>query len=282
MRSTHHRYWPAPAVAAWLACLPASAQHEQHTAPAAQAQQHSERAAAATASPTEADRAAAFPDLGDLHVHDTMLENPLNKLVRLDRLEWRDGGEDLSTWDLDAWIGRDLTKLWIRTEGERRDGDTERAGLELLYGRGVTRWWDLVAGVRHDFEPGDAETWGAAGVRGTAPYRFEIEATAYVGNSGRTALRAETRRDLLVTNRVILEPRLELEWYGEADPARLRGAGLTDAEIGLRLRYEIRREIAPYVGIARERSFGRTAILRRAAGRETDDTRWVTGIRVWF
>jgi copper resistance protein B len=276
-------HWPAVVAAAALACAPATAQHEPHTPPLTDPGQHSDHAAArASTGVTEADRAAAFPELGDVRMGDMMLENPLNRLVLLDRLEWRDSRDDAVAWDVDAWVGRDLTKLWVRTEGERLGGDSERAELELLYGRGFARWWEFVAGVRRDFEPGATQNWSAAGVRGTAPYRLEIEATAYVGSGGRTALRVETQRDLLVTNRWILQPQLELEWYGETDPARLRGAGLADAEIGLRLRYEIRREVAPYVGVARERSLSRTAELLRAAGRDTDDTQWVAGIRVWF
>jgi copper resistance protein B len=218
-----------------------------------------------------------------MRMSDMMLENPLNRLVLLDRFEWRDAaGNDPLTWDLDAWIGRDLTKLWIRSEGERRSDDTERAELEILFGRTFARWWDFVAGVRHDAQPSPDRSWAAVGVRGTAPYRFEIEATAYVGDGNRTALRFETQRDLLITNRLILQPQLELNWHGQADRARSWGSGLVDAEIGLRLRYEIRREVAPYVGVTRERSFGRTAELRHAAGRDADDTRWVAGIRVWF
>jgi copper resistance protein B len=282
MGSVRLRFWAALAAVA-IAASPAAAQHEQHTPAAAQPAQHAEHAVApAPTSATEAERAAAFPDLADMRMSDMMLENPLNRLVLLDRLEWRDASNDPMTWDLDAWFGRDLTKLWIRSAGDRRANDTERAELELLWGKSFAPWWELVAGARRDFAPGDDASWGAIGVRGTAPYRIEIEATAYAGDGGRTALRFETTYEVLVTNRVILEPRLELNWRGQSGGANLYGPGLGDAELGLRLRYELRREIAPYVGLARERSFGRTAELRRSAGRETDDTRWVAGIRAWF
>jgi copper resistance protein B len=218
-----------------------------------------------------------------MRMRDMMLENPWNKLVLLDRFEWRDApGDDPLTWTLDAWLGRDLTKIWIRSEGERRSHDTERAELEVLWGKSFAPWWELVAGARADFAPGDDVAWGAIGVRGTLPYRFEIEATAYAGDGGRTALRLETSYEVLVTNRLILEPQLEVNWHGQDGGANLYGPGLGDAEAGLRLRYELRREVAPYVGVARVHSFGRTADLRRIAGRETDDTRWVAGIRVWF
>ena len=136
--------------------------------------------------------------------------------------------------------------------------------------------------MRSDFAPGADQNWAAMGVRGLAPYRFDVEATAYLGSGGRAALRLETTFELLVTNRLILEPLLELDWHGQTDAARAVGAGLSDGELGLRLRYEIRREIAPYVGITRVRSFGRTADLARAAGRDSDDTRFVAGLRAWF
>jgi copper resistance protein B len=281
-------YWPALAAAAVLASAPAVAQHEQHTPPAAQPDappaQHTEHARAPPpTSVTEAERAAAFPDLGDMRMSDMMLENPRNKLVLLDRFEWRDApGGDPLIWDLDAWIGRDLTKLWIRSEGERRSSDTEHAELEVLWGKSFSPWWELVAGARRDFARGDDATWGAIGVRGTAPYGFEIEATAYAGDGGRTALRLETTYEVLVTNRLILEPQLEVNWHGQGSATHLYGPGLGDAELALRLRYELRREVAPYFGVVRERSFGRTADLQRVAGRETDDTRWVAGIRLWF
>jgi copper resistance protein B len=278
--------WPALAAALALASAPVAAQHEHHT-PATEATESApehERAGhvAAPATATEAERAAAFPDLGGMQMGDMMLVDPLNKLVLVDRFESEDAPGSPLSWDLNAWVGRDLKKLWVRSEGERRDGEMERAEIEVLFGNAFARWWEVLAGMRHEVEPGESQDWAAVGVRGTAPYRFEIEATAYAANGGRAALRVETQRDLLVTNRLVLQPQVELNWHGESDPARLRGAGLADAELGLRLRYEIRREVAPYVGLVRERSFGRTAALLRNAGRDTGDTRLVAGIRVWF
>ena len=232
---------------------------------------------------TDADRAAAFPDLGAAGTHHAMLENPLNKLVLLDRFEMQDAsGNDVLRWDLDTWIGHDLSKIWIRSEGEMLSGDTERAELELLWGKGFARWWDFVAGARRDFAPGEDQTWAAAGVRGLTPYRFELEATTYVGESGHAALRVETQYEILITNRLVLQPLLELNWHAQSDAERGLGSGLADGEIGLRLRYEFRREVAPYVGLVHERKFGGTADFARAAGDEPSDTRLVAGIRLWF
>jgi copper resistance protein B len=212
-----------------------------------------------------------------------MHEDPFTAFVLFDRLEaQRADVSDNAVWDVEAWAGHSLSRLWIRSEGERRRGRTEDADLELLFGRAFSRWWDYVAGVRRDFSPEPGATWAAFGVHGLAPYRFEIDATAYLGEGGRTAARVETEYELLMTNRLILQPRVELDWYGDDAPRRGIGAGLADAEIGLRLRYEIRREIAPYVGISRASKIGRTADLARAAGEDPRETRIVAGVRFWF
>jgi len=218
-----------------------------------------------------------------MHVEHSMLDDPLNKLVLLDRFETRnsDAGS-VQRWDLETWVGKSLTKVWIRTEGERLSGDTQRAELELLWGKSFARWWELVAGARHDFEPGPTQSWAALGVHGTTPYRIDLEATAYVGDGGRAALRVKSHYELLVTNRLILQPLAELNWYAQSDAARGLGAGLGDAEIGVRLRYEIKREVAPYVGLVTERKLGGTAGFARAAGRHPSDTRLVAGIRLRF
>lgn len=267
------------------------AQHTQHAPPAAPAHEHSSaehsstHAPAATLlpPPTDADRAAAFPDFGSAHVGHEMLDDPLNKAVRIDRLERQDADDgSVTSWNVDTWIGRSLTKLWIRAEGERASGETEHAELELLWGKAFSRWWELVAGARHDFEPGPSRDWATFGVHGLAPYRFEVAATAYLGEGGRSALRVESSRELLITNRLVLQPLIEVDWYGQADRERGFGAGLSDAELALRLRYEIRREVAPYVGIVRERKFGTTANIARANGIDPDDRRVVAGIRLSF
>jgi copper resistance protein B len=276
----------------WLATPPLAAaqdlvtedhaSHASHTMPADPA--GADQTATYEPPPvTPADRAAAFPDLSGSHVEHAMLEDPLVKLVLLDRLETQDAdGGRLLRWDLESWVGHSLSKLWIRSEGERQAGDTERAELELLWGKSFARWWELVAGAREDFEPKPTQSWAAVGVRGTAPYRFDVEATAYLGEGGQAALRVKSHYELLVTNRLILQPLAELNWYAQRDAQRSIGAGLADAELGLRLRYEIRREVAPYVGLVAERKLGSTADLARAAGRDPSDTRLVIGLRLRF
>jgi copper resistance protein B len=228
---------------------------------------------------TDADRKAAFPDVDGHSVHD----EAINYFVLFDQLEWQvaDEGSGLNL-DTKGWIGRDIDRLWFRAEGDAEDGTVGEAEAQIFYGRQFSRWWDLVAGVRQDFDPGPARTWAAVGVQGLAPYWFEVEATLYVGASGRTHLRGEVEYELLLTNRLILQPLVEVDLYGKSDPERGLGAGLSTTDAGLRLRYEFRRELAPYVGVTWQRKYGGTRDLARRAGESTGGARFVTGLRLWF
>ena len=228
---------------------------------------------------TQADREAAFPDTAGHAAHD----NAIHSYWLLDRLEgWSADEGNGVAWEAKSWIGTDLDRLWLRSEGEHADGITESADLEALYGRSVARWWDVVAGVRHDFGQGPSQTFAALGVMGLAPYKYEVEATAYIGQSGQTSVRVELEYDTLLTNRLILQSLVEAEWYGKDDERRGIGSGVSTAEVGFRLRYEFTRKFAPYIGVVRERAFGGTADLRRQEGDDTDDTRFVVGLRIWF
>jgi copper resistance protein B len=228
---------------------------------------------------TEADREAAFPDVAGHAVHD----NAVHWFALLDRFEtWDEDDAWPVAWEGSGWIGTDLDRAWVRSEGEAVDGTVESANVELFYGRAIARWWDAVVGVRHDFGDGPSRTFAAVGVMGLAPYMFEVEATAYLGESGQTGLGLEAEYETLFTNRLILQSVIEAEAWSKDDPARGTGSGLGKVEAGLRLRYEFTRRFAPYVGIVRERLFGRTADFREARGGEVDDTRFVIGLRTWF
>ena len=229
---------------------------------------------------TDADRAAAFPPLRH---HGMQHGSGPNAYLLFNRLEaWDNDRGSGQAWEAEGWLGGDTSRLWLRSEGQRSGGTTGKANLELLYGRSVSPWWDVLAGVRHDFAPGDSRDWLAVGVQGLAPYNFEVSATAWLGESGRSMLGVEVEHELLLTNRLILQPVLEATAHGKADPARGTGSGLSTVEAGLRLRYEVDRRFAPYIGLAHERAFGDTADLRRAAGRSTRSTQFVAGIRFWF
>lgn len=202
--------------------------------------------------------------------------------VLLDQLEWqREDGEDVLGWDAQAWYGGDYNKFWLKTEGARARDETA-GSTELLWDRVIARWWDVQAGIRHDFGAGPSRNWAAFGVQGLAPYWFEIEATVYAGEAGRSAARLVGEYELLLTQRWILQPKLELNAYGQRDVANGIGSGLSEAEAGVRLRYEIRREFAPYVGVAWARRLGGTADLARAAGEDVSDVQFVAGLRIWF
>ena len=153
---------------------------------------------------------------------------------------------------------------------------------EALWDRSFATYWSSQVGVRHDFGEGPGRNWAALGVQGLAPYWFEAQATFYVGDSGRTAARAELDYELLITQRLVLQPNVEVNFYGKNDRARHIGSGLSDIEAGLRLRYEISRQFAPYIGVSWKRKFGNTAGSARAAGEDVLDTKFVAGIRIWF
>jgi copper resistance protein B len=199
---------------------------------------------------------------------------PIGALL-LDRLEWRSAA-GAGAWDAYAWYGGDYDKVWFKTEGQRARGRTEDARAELLWDRIVARWWSLQLGGRQDFGAGPPRRWAAAGVQGLAPQWFNIEATFYVGDGGRTAARFQAQYELLFTQRLVLQPELEVNLYGKGDPRRAIGSGLSD------MRYEIRREIAPYIGVTWNRAFGETADFRLRDGEGSGAARVVAGVRVWF
>ncbi len=203
--------------------------------------------------------------------------------VMLDQFEWRDAQQGAAgAWDAQGWYGGDYNKLWIKTEGERVAGITHSASIDVLFDRVVGRWWDAQGGIRQDFGRGPARTWLALGLQGLAPYWLDAEATFYVGEEGRTAARLKADYDLLLTQRLILQPYGEVNIYSKSDAEREVGSGLSDLELSLRLRYEVRREFAPYLGVGWFKRFGTTAELARAAGEGSDEVQLVAGLHIWF
>ena len=227
---------------------------------------------------TDADRAAVYNAPGGHQVHDS----GVNSMLLINQLEWQGGDGNAQSWDIKGWVGGDIDRLWLRSEGERSAGRTESAEAQALWGHAISPWWDVVGGVRQDFKPGDSQTWAALGVQGMALYNFEAEATLFVGESGNTAARLEGDYDILLTNRLILQPTAELNFYAQNDPQRGMGSGLSESELGLRLRYEIRREFAPYVGVSWNRAYGQTAQYARDEDEDINQLRWVVGVHLWF
>jgi len=203
--------------------------------------------------------------------------------VRLDRLERTDSRNGNATsYDAQAWFGRDYDRLVIKAEGEVAKGKLQDARTELLWGHAIAAYWDTQLGVRYDSGAGPERGWLAFGFQGLSPYWFETDVTAYVGGNGRTALRLEAEYEILLTQKLILQPRVEFNLYGKNDAAREIGSGFSTGVAGLRLRYEINRQLAPYFGVERSGKFGNTADLARASGEWTTETRWVAGVRFWF
>lgn len=194
----------------------------------------------------------------------------------------RSDGNTSAAYDLQAWYGRTYDRAVLKAEGEYDNGEFEEASTELLWGHAVAAFWDTQLGVRYDSGEGPNRTWLAFGVQGLAPYWFEIDATGYIGDEGRTALNLEAEYELLLTQKWILQPRIEADFYGKDDSERGIGSGLAEITAGVRLRYEIRREFAPYVGVEWAGKFGGTKDLARAAGEDTSEARLVAGVRFWF
>ncbi len=203
--------------------------------------------------------------------------------VVVDNLEAvRADGRTTGAYDLMARVGRDYDRLVIKAEGEVSGGKVQESRTEALWSHATSTFWDAQLGLRHDTGVGPSRSWMAVGLQGLAPYWFELDATAYVGNDGRTALRLNAEYELLITQKLVLQPRVEANFYGTSDPARDLGKGLSDVTAGLRLRYEFTRQFAPYVGVEWAGLFGETADLARAASEQTHDARVVAGVHFRF
>lgn len=236
------------------------------------------------AAPTDEQRLAAFPDLDGMDLR-TMMDTPLLVFTQAERLEASESaGNTAYSWDIGGWLGTDMQRLWWRSEGEYADSEFEDSELQLLYGKPVARWWDGLVGLRHDFAiaGNGSRSWLAAGFQGLAPYWFETELTLFLADDGQSQLRMQFEYEVLFTQQMILQALIELNAYGQDQASRLEGAGLAATEAGLRMRYEIRREFAPYLGVSWHKLNGSTAEMTRAAGGRDDHAFIVAGIRLWF
>ncbi|MBI5942587.1 MAG: copper resistance protein B [Caulobacterales bacterium] len=191
-------------------------------------------------------------------------------------------GETGYRWDGEAWIGGDLNRFVLKTEGEGADGDLDAAEAQALYSRAIGPYFDLQVGLRQDFEPTPRRTYLTVGFEGLAPYWFEAEGAVFVSNKGDLSARLEGTYDLRLTQRWILQPRAEVNLAAQDVPEIGLGSGVSEVELGLRLRYELRREFAPYVGLSFERKVGGTADFARALGEDVEETSVVFGLRAWF
>lgn len=204
--------------------------------------------------------------------------------LMIDRLEYRtQKGGDGYHWEGEGWIGGDINRLAIKSEGEGNVGGAlESAELQALYSHAIDPWWNIVGGVRQDFQPQPERTYATVGIEGLAPYWFEVEAQAFVSTKGDVHVRVEGSYDQRITQRLVLQPAAEVNIAAQDVPEIGVGSGLSSIELGLRLRYEFAREFAPYIGVNWERSFGDTARYARAAGERASAASLVMGIRFWF
>lgn len=221
----------------------------------------------------------AFAAEHSQHQHDHG-EDPLLTYVEIEKLEQQSQGS-VQSLDAQAWVGKDLHKLWFKSELSRSDGATEEAEIQALYSHGFSAYWDVQVGVRHDAKP-LSRNWLAFGLHGLAPYWFDVDASFFVGSSNALAARLKAQYELHITQRLILTPEVELNAYGQNDPEAKTGAGLSSVTGGLRLGYEISRKFVPYIGISWEEEFGKTADFADDHAETEDSVQGVIGIHAWF
>jgi len=224
-------------------------------------------------------------DPGDVGSEPPVMDNMIFGHVLFDQLEGRTNGPDNEfRWDGEGWIGTDMNKLWFKSEGFVEHGKATDGDTEALYDRPIPffRYFDAQVGVRYDLDSDPGRTWGAIGIEGLAPYFFEFAPTFYFSDRGRFAGKITGSYDLLITQRLILQPEIEMNFYSKRDPSRAIGSGLSDLDGGLRLRYEISRKFAPYVGFAYTQTFGETATFTQGEGGIVHDPRFIFGVRAWY
>ena len=205
--------------------------------------------------------------------------------VELERFEYRTNeGDPLLLWDAQGWFGGDINKLWVKTEGEYDfDADAfEEAEVQALWSRAIGGFFDAQIGLRHDFAPGDDRTFGVIGLQGLTPYLFEVDAAVFISDDGDVEARVEAEYELLITQRLILQPRTELSFAAQDIPEYHVGSGLSSVEMGARLRYEFSRQFAPYMGVSWARAVGDSADFAIADGEDPGSVSFVAGIRTWF
>jgi len=210
-------------------------------------------------------------------------DDPLLSKIMIDRLEVVDERDaNPVSWEASAWIGHDLEKVWLKTEGVYEDSEIHSAEYQLLYGWAIAPYWDLMAGWRLDSKPVPDRNWLAFGIQGLAPYFFETEATLFLGEQDMSSIRLNLEYELMLTQRWVIIPEFEVNVYGNNDRERGIGSGLSDVELSVRIMYEFKREFAPYIGVNWEKVLGSTADYAKDAGEHISDTTFSIGVHAWF
>ena len=233
------------------------------------------------------------PDQLDQHMEplpEPVEASMIHSFLLAEILEYRvnSSGPDTFRWDIFGWVGTDWNRIWYKTEGSQQLGGGQKGDgdLQLLYGRLIAPFWDFQIGARTEQSLGtgraDARTYAVIGFQGLAPYLFDVEPSLFISDQGQVSARLTVSFDLLLTQRLVLQPRFEGTAAIQSDEKRGMGDGLNETDLGLRLRYEIRREIAPYVGVSWLRQYGETASMSRRDGDLTDSISLVAGVRLWW
>lgn len=209
--------------------------------------------------------------------------DPVISKVMVDQLEIRDdSGESTTVLEGQTWIGKDLNKLWIKLDSDYESSDEYESEVQLLYSKAVAPYWDLQMGLRNDNNPDENDSYGVLGFQGLAPYYFETDVAAFISEDGDLSARLSFEYELLFTQKLILSPELSMDLYGQDDTENGIGSGLSSSNLGLRLRYEIAREFAPYIGISQDQLYGDSADYAKLAGIDDNRSQWVVGVRAWF
>jgi len=208
-------------------------------------------------------------------------DDDIYTFIQADRLEYAESDSEI-VWDLQGWVGDDYRKLWVKSEGEYADGAIGENEIQVLYSRAWTPFFDWQAGIRHDTDPDPSRTSFVLGLQGLAPQWFEIDAAMFLSEDGDLSARLEAEYDLLLTQRLVFQPRFEVEAAASSVPDLGIGSGLGSTELGVRVRYEFSRKFAPYLGVNWTRLHGNTADLAAAAGESDSDTSAIIGIRLWY
>ena len=212
-----------------------------------------------------------------------MEDDPIVTKVMIDQLETRiTNGDDPLVLEAQAWIGKDLNKFVVKAGVEQVKNVTEELELQALYSKAVAPFWDFQVGIRQDQKPTPVRNWVALGFQGLAPNWFEVDTALFIGESSQVGLRFSAEYEWMFTQRWVLSPEFEINIHAKDDEATGTGAGISDTQLGLRLRYEIKREFAPYIGINWNKKYGNTATYAKNDGAKTDDSQIVIGIRAWF
>ncbi|MEJ7927770.1 copper resistance protein B [Sphingobium sp. AN641] len=273
--------------------MPAAAQHDHGAPPAAQPDHsgHQDHAMlpAPPAPPSPGDHAAdaIFGGAAMARARASLARESggmAHAMLLIDRLEWQARkGADGYTWEAEMWVGGDIDRLTIKSEGEGiAGGPLDDAEVQALWSHAVDPWWNLQLGVRQDIRPAPARSYVAAGIEGLAPYWFKVTATAFLSDKGDLMGRVEASHDVRLTQRVIATPRIEARFSAQDVAEQGIGAGLSELELGLRLHYAFSPRLAPYVGVEWAGALGDSARYARAAGDDARRTSMVTGVRLWF